>query len=248
MGGVAAVQQARLKRDGRAASASVDSVQVGMTAGRQWDAWRFTAGLLHAWHRVGSKRRVTAGPLRDILNASYTARSLQIFFEVAPQLRALGDWAERYRQGWGPYLQQAWIQVKTPGFEESGGPAAHQVERASLAAHASTLGWRFGTQRTWRGRPIRLDADIAWRHVWNSTRATSVQRFRGLAELPDHTFSQASSPFESAGISMLRDGAALGVQTGIQLQKNAVLATRYSGVYGRGYRDHAGWVEFRWAF
>src|SRR5690606_41590211 len=58
LGGVFAAQHARLERHGYPASAHVQTIHTGLVAHGRWDSMRLTAGLLHAWHRVKSQRRV----------------------------------------------------------------------------------------------------------------------------------------------------------------------------------------------
>src|SRR5690606_38195922 len=48
---------------GEMATASLDSRHVGLTANGRWDGMRVTVGLLHAWHRIESRRQASAGPI-----------------------------------------------------------------------------------------------------------------------------------------------------------------------------------------
>ena len=243
LGGVLAGQQSRLRRDGRQASASVQSVYAGLTAQGDWDGMRVVTGLLHAWHRIESRRRLSAGQLQNTLSSTYAGRGLQVFTEILPQLRSLRDWQRSLRGATtGPYLRYTWAMLKTPSFEEEGGLGAHDVQSARHSMHATTLGWRHSHEGSWNGRSYRLEADAGWRHVWHGEGVTSTQRFRASADAP------ASDWFTSRGLPLLRNGASLGLGAGIALGKHASLTLRYSGQLGTGYRDHAGFANLRWSF
>lgn len=241
LGGVLAVQHARVERDGGPASAKVESLHVGLTAQGRTPAWRITTGLLRAWHRVESRRRAQGGPVQSLLGATYTGKSWQAFMEVAPRLRQLTDWAKRFNEESGPYLRHTWMHLKTPGFAERGGAEALSVWASSAHMHTSTVGWRMRHEAEWRGRELELEADVGWQHVWNGASPVAEQRLRADAarRTPAHSVS---------GMPMPRNTLALDLGAGVAIRKNAGLALRYSGVHGSGYRDHAGWAEFQWAF
>ncbi len=241
LGGVLAAQHAKLERDGSRASANVDSLHVGLTARGRTPAWRITTGLLRAWHRIESRRRAQGGPLQSLLGATYTGKSWQAFMEVAPRLRQFTDWAKRFNEESGPYLRHTWMHLKTPDFAERGGADALSVRASSAHMHTSTLGWRMRHEGKWQGRGLKLEADVGWQHVWSSASPVVAQRLRTDAahRTPTHSVT---------GLPMPRNTVTLDLGAGLAIRKNALLALRYSGVHGSGYRDHAGWAEFQWAF
>src|SRR5690606_37507206 len=150
LGGVLAAQRATLRRDEGQARAGIDTLYAGLTAHGRWKGVKLTAALLSAWHRIDSRRHVTAGPLLNGLDARYRGGSLRAMLEIAPALRAAG-----------PFLRHAWVRLQAPAFQESGGPAAHGVEAASSTMNATTLGWRWRHERQFHGRPVWLDAEGA---------------------------------------------------------------------------------------
>lgn len=252
LGGVLAVQHARLSREGLSARASVESNYAGLSAYGDWNGWRVTMGLLHAWHRFDSRREARAGALRNVLSATYTGRSWQAVMELAPQLRKLRDWSGRLQwagaaaslAGSGPYLRHAWMRLQLPAYTESGGAAAHNVAASTTSMHATTLGWRYRHGFQWRGQAAAVLAEAGWRHVGAGARVTSTQRFFGgqQFDLP------VSRQFVSSGLPLPRHALAVGLALHASPHRQATLAARYSGLFGAGMRDHAAWAELRWAF
>jgi len=269
VGGVFAGGHVRLERDGRQASASIDSMHAGLSAHGRRDGMRVTAGLLHAWHRIDSRRRVSAGPLWDVLGATYTGRSWQAFVEFAPRLRSLrgwGDWlrgmtdprrsmgedarlsvrpvAAEATDGMGPYLRHEWIRLQVPGYREKGGDAAHGVWASTARMHATTLGWRLHHDALREGRPFRLSADIGWRRVLGDPGVASTQQF-GVG---DDASSPPSRVFRSQGLPLASNALVVGLGVAGSPRRNMLVSARYSGLYGSAYRDHAAWANLRWTF
>lgn len=245
LGGVLAARHATLERSGGPAQArahaSVDSLDAGVVAHGRGPGLRVTLGLLRAWHKFNSERRVSAGPLQNLLSASYTGRSWQAFMEIAPRLRGWGEWVGLRM---APWLQHAWVRVNVPGFHETGGVAAHRVHSSVTRMHATTLGWRLRRDAEWRGRDFGLQADIGWRHVWGRPQVFSTQHF------VSHESGVPGGPaaFTSQGQPLRPHALALGLAIDAEPWRNARVSARYGGLYGRGLRDHAAWAELRWTF
>lgn len=247
LGGVLAAQQATLRREAGQARAGIDSAYAGLVAHGRLNSWRVTLGLLRAWHRIDSHRRVSAGPLNDLLGATHTGRSLQAMFELAPALRAAG-----------PYLRHAWVRLRVPAFQESGGAAAHEVQAWAGSMHATTLGWRVRHAFQLGGRPLELEADAGWRHVWGSAGVESTQRFAAYPAAGANAAARGASisagtglatrRFTSQGVPLTRNAAVLSLGLNAEPARDMQVSLRYSGLYGSGTRSHAAWAALRWAF
>lgn len=247
LGGVLAAQQATLRREAGQARAGIDSAYAGLVAHGRLNSWRVTLGLLRAWHRIDSHRRVSAGPLNDLLGATHTGRSLQAMFELAPALRAAG-----------PYLRHAWVRLRVPAFQESGGAAAHEVQAWAGSMHATTLGWRVRHAFQLGGRPLELEADAGWRHVWGSAGVESTQRFAAYPAAGGNVGERGASisagtglatrRFTSQGVPLTRNAAVLSLGLNAEPARDMQVSLRYSGLYGSGTRSHAAWAALRWAF
>ncbi len=231
LGAVFAAQQTQMKRDANEARADIDTVHAGLAAHGRWSNMRLTAALLHAWHRIDSRRHPSARALGTVLGASYTGRSFQAVVEVAPLARSMG-----------PFLRHAWVHLKMPAFDESGGLGAHAVESASSTMNETMLGWRLHYHHggAW---PLDIDAEVAWRRVLGSPYVESTQRFG-----PGYAAAPPSRAFTSQGLPLARNAFALGVGVSAAPIRNLRVSARYSGLYGSGVRSHAAWADLRWAF
>lgn len=249
LGGVLAVQHAHLRREGRPASASVDSAHVGLSAYGRWSGMRVAAGLLRAWHRIDSRRRVAAGPLQQALAATYTGRSWHAVLEIAPQLRELGRWSARMRDASlagpaaesGPFLRHDWVRLDVPAFDEAGGPGAHGVHSADSSMHATTLGWRVSRNFQWKGRPLSIGAEAGWRRVLGSEAVSSTQHF----VLADNGPNATSRSFTSTGQPKIRDALSVGLRLMAAPWRHSEVALNYSGLFGSGFRGHSARAELR---
>ena len=74
-------------------------------------------GAAYTWHNIDAKRDVAAGTLNQQLKSSYRATSTQLYTELGYKL-PLGD-----AYSIEPYAGLAWNQLRTRGFQESGGSA-----------------------------------------------------------------------------------------------------------------------------
>ncbi|MFT0849587.1 autotransporter domain-containing protein [Achromobacter sp. F4_2707] len=259
-------QRSDLVQRGRWASAQVDSLSSGLTAYGNWDGMRVTAALLRTWHRIDSRRRVSAGPLQELLRSAYLGRSWQAVVEFLPHLRSANEWrqwlrsrldstVQRVRPGvqpaggltdhWrmGPYLRHEWARLDVPQHGETGGLSAHAVAASTTSMHATTLGVRARRDGFAAGQPVWLEADGGWRQLWGSGRVNSRQHFSA-----GEASGYRPVVFRSAGQPLVRNAFALGLEGGWAPQRNARLALRYAGLYGGGYRDHAAWADLRWVF
>lgn len=233
LGGLLAAQHARLKRTGEMATASLDSRHVGLTANGRWDGMRVTVGLLHAWHRIESRRQASAGPLRNLLSATYSGRSWQSVLELAPQLRRF-----KHMEA-GPFLRHAWMRLRVSGFQESGGPAAHEVFASNAGMHAVTLGGRL--YHAWERGGVH--AEVGWRRVLGERGMASTQRFAG-----DDAAAAVSPAFTSYGLPLQRDALALSIGADTAPARHARLSARYAGLLGRDLRSHSAWAELQIAW
>ncbi|OPA91986.1 hypothetical protein BFW87_18625 [Pseudomonas fluorescens] len=120
---------------GTRGKASIDSYQLGLHAGHNWDAFGLYGGIAYAQHQVQTKRRVSFPGLENRLSASYASRTVQTFAE-ANYLFSHGFW------DWQPYLQLANVQQRSDGFTERGGMAALRGKSSKESVNLTTGGVR----------------------------------------------------------------------------------------------------------
>lgn len=135
LGVVAGSSQTEVKAGARG-KANVDTYQVGLHIGHNWDAFGLYGGIAYAQHEIQTKRRVSFPGLDNRLSAQYASRTVQTFAEANYAFNH-GAW------NWQPYLQVANVQQRSEGFNERGGIAALKGKRSQENVNLTTGGVRF---------------------------------------------------------------------------------------------------------
>ncbi|WP_421556985.1 autotransporter outer membrane beta-barrel domain-containing protein, partial [Pseudomonas kitaguniensis] len=81
LGVVAGSGSTDVKTQGRG-KASVDTYQLGLHAGHNWNAFGLYGGIAYAQHEVQTKRRVSFPGVDNHLSAKYVSRTVQTFAEA----------------------------------------------------------------------------------------------------------------------------------------------------------------------
>ncbi len=205
---------------------NVDSYTATLFGGRNFQAGpghvRFMAGAAYTWHDIDAKRDVAAGSLNQRLESSYHASSTQVFTELGYNL-PLGD-----AYTIEPFAGLAWNQLRTRGFEESGGSAALRGSSNSDDVTSTTLGlrgaWEFGSDRA----PGRLTASLGWRHAMGDVKPKQQLAFEG------------GSTFSVTGVPIARDAAVLGLGAEMAITRNTTAGIAYDAQFGGGNRQQSG--------
>ncbi|WP_088138399.1 autotransporter family protein [Achromobacter xylosoxidans] len=205
---------------------NVDSYTATLFGGRNFQAGpghvRFMAGAAYTWHDIDAKRDVAAGSLNQRLESSYHASSTQVFTELGYNL-PLGD-----AYTIEPFAGLAWNQLRTRGFEESGGSAALRGSSNSDDVTSTTLGlrgaWEFGSDSA----PGRLTASLGWRHAMGDVKPKQQLAFEG------------GSTFSVTGVPIARDAAVLGLGAEMAITRNTTAGIAYDAQFGGGNRQQSG--------
>ncbi|RSF02280.1 autotransporter outer membrane beta-barrel domain-containing protein [Achromobacter aegrifaciens] len=212
--------------DDASSRTNVDSYTATLFGGRNFQAGpghvRFMAGAAYTWHDIDAKRDVAAGSLNQRLESSYHASSTQVFTELGYNL-PLGD-----AYTIEPFAGLAWNQLRTRGFEESGGTAALHGSSNSDDVTSTTLGlrggWEFGSDRT----PGRLTASLGWRHAMGDVKPKQQLAVEG------------GSTFSVTGVPIARDAAVLGLGAEMAITRNTTAGIAYDAQFGGGNRQQSG--------
>ncbi|SSW63652.1 autotransporter outer membrane beta-barrel domain-containing protein [Achromobacter agilis] len=215
--------------DDAASRTNVDSYTATLFGGRNFQAGpghvRFMAGAAYTWHDIDAKRDVAAGSLNQQLESSCHASSTQVFTELGYNL-PLGD-----AYTIEPYAGLAWNQVRTRGFEESGGTAALHGKGSTDDVTSTTLGlrgaWQFGSDRA----PGRLTASLGWRHAMGDVKPRQELAFDG------------GSTFSVTGVPIARDAAVVGLGAEVAIARNTTAGVSYDAQFGGGNRQQSGLLK-----
>jgi len=171
--GVVAGSASSEVKAGTRGEASVDSYQLGLHVGHNWDAFGLYGGIAYAQHQVQTKRRVSFPGVENRLTAEYASRTVQTFAEANYRF-SHGFW------DWQPYLQLANVQQRSDGFRERGDIAALRGQRTKQSINLTTGGVRLnldlgkaqvgptwlslrgGLAYTHAGGDLQPEAQVAW--------------------------------------------------------------------------------------
>lgn len=205
---------------------NVDSYTASLFGGRNFDAGpghiRFMAGAAYTWHDIDTKRNVAAGSLNQRLESSYHASSTQVFTELGYNVPVGTAYTVE------PYAGLAWNQVRSRGFQESGGSAALRGKGSTDDVTSTTLGlrggWQFGDDRA----PGRLTASLGWRHAMGDVKPSQQLAFEG------------GSTFTVTGVPIAKNAAVLGLGAEMLVARNTTVSVAYDAQFGGGNRQQAG--------
>lgn len=213
---------------------NVDSYTATLFGGRNFYVgsghFRFMAGTAYTWHDIDTKRDVSVGSLNQRLESSYKASSTQVFTELGYNLPLGNVYTIE------PYAGMAWNQVRTRGFEESGGTAALHGAGSSDDVTSTTLGlrggWQFGSDQA----PGRLTASLGWRHAMGDVKPRQELAFDG------------GSTFSVAGVPIARDAAVFGLGAEMTIARNTTAGISYDAQFGGGNRQQSGLFKLAMRF
>ena len=120
---------------GARGKASVETYQIGLHIGQNWDALGLYGGVSYANNQIQSKRQVNLPGVNEKLSAKYNSRTTQVFVE--------GNY--RIEQGalqWQPYVQLAHVRSRAEGFSERGGISALKGKGSTNDVNLTTGGLR----------------------------------------------------------------------------------------------------------
>ncbi|SDP68182.1 autotransporter domain-containing protein [Phyllobacterium sp. OV277] len=207
--------------NGAGSSASVDSYQVGIYGGTQWDALGLRFGGTYAHHQIDTDRSVTFGGIADSTNASYDANSLQIFGETGYEIKTSVASFE-------PFAGLAYTRLKTDSFTETGGATALSGFSGSTEATTSTLGLRASRQfHLGDTTTMTAKAMVAWQHAMGDTTPEAKLAFAG------------GTPFSVEGLPIAKDALALEAGLDFNLSRNTSLGISYRGQIADHMNDHS---------
>ena len=121
---------------GARGKANIDTYQIGLHVGHNWDAFGLYGGVSYANNQIQSKRQVNFPGVSESLSAKYTNRTGQLFIESN----------YRFEQGaleWQPYVQLAHIRSSNGSFSERGGSSALKGKNSTNSANLASAGLRF---------------------------------------------------------------------------------------------------------
>lgn len=197
---------------GMDAAAESTEFHLGAYAGTRWDEISLRLGASYSWDSITANRSVAFADFSDRLRSVYNAGASQGFAE-------LGYRMEMWEAMFEPFANLAYVNVRTDGFREVGGPAALTVRADTVENLISTLGVRPSTNIIVDGAELTLRGLAGWRHTFGSVAPGATLAFAG-----GNAFTVTGAPVArdamtlEAGVDFtVRDNVSAGLTYGSQL-------------------------------
>lgn len=206
--------------DALKSNGSSDGYHVGVFAGGQWGAFGLRGGAAYSWNSVDTSRKVAFGGFSDSLTAEYDAATTQVF----------GEAGYRFERGDAivePFANLAYIDVRTDGFTEKGGPAALTASASTTETTFATLGVRASRDVVLGDAKATLRGMVGWRHAFGEVTPLTSVAFAG------------GNAFTIAGIPVARDAVVVEAGVDFDLSPAATLGLSYTGQLGGGAVDQS---------
>lgn len=203
----------------RRSSGDSDNYHLGLYGGTIWGSIAFRAGAAYAWHRLSTARSVSFGTFSDQLAAGYDAGTAQAFGELA-----YGGDAGHF--AFEPFVNLAYVNLRSDGFAERGGTAALTGESSSDDTTFTTLGVRISSDFRFGGVDATARGMLGWRHGFGDITPLTTLAFAG------------SDAFTIAGVPIARDAALIELGVDVRLASNATLGLSYKGQFSANAHDN----------
>ena len=200
----------------RASSGRSDNYHLGAYGGGQWGAPARRRGLQLARHR--HRRSVAMPGFSDRLKAGYDGRSAQAYADLSYRIDLSAVALE-------PFVNLAYVNLRTGGYRESGGAAALHAQ--ARRARRSSRPWARGPRRAsnWAARRPRWGS-LGWRHATGDVKPRAAQ-----------AFSEGES-FTVAGVALARNSAVIEAGLDLQATRKTRVGLAYQGLLSGSARDH----------
>jgi subtilase-type serine protease len=201
--------------------ASADSYQVGVYGGTRIDALTLSLGASLAHHAIDTDRRAHLAAISEGVDASYSAKSVQVFGEAGYRIDTPYIALE-------PFAGAAYVHLKTDGFAETGGITALSVNGGSTDLVTTTLGLRASHDfAISEATTLTAHGMAGWRHAFGDTTPTSTLAFAG------------GTGFSIDGLPIAEDTALVEAGFNVNLGQRTSLGISYNGQFSSQSHDNA---------
>lgn len=221
-------ENSKVKAHGRHSNAETESLHVALYGGVALGPVELKAGVAYSDVDVTTKRNVWVQSVESRNAAKYDAEVTQAFLEAGHTF-----WAGS-RASLMPYLNVAYVHVKTDGATENASPSSLRVKGESDDVTYTTLGLR--SQLELKGG-LNLYGDLAWQHAFGDVDTESWNRFVA-----------GGDAFKARGVPLAENSIVIGLGLNWDLSKKSHLSVGYQGQLGDDVTDHSAHLRFNYRF
>lgn len=203
----------------RASSGDSDNYHLGAYGGGQWGALGLRGGLAYSWHDISTRRSVSMPGYSDRLKANYDGRTVQAFADLSYRI-------DTSVAAFEPFANLAYVNLKTDGYNESGGAAALRASSQTTETTYTTLGSRVMSGFELGGAQATARGSLGWRYAFGDLKPTATQAF------------SAGDAFTVAGVPIAKNSAVLEAGLDVQVSRKVSFDLSYQGQLASGAQDH----------
>lgn len=203
----------------RASSGDSDNYHLGAYGGGQWGALGLRGGLAYSWHDIATRRSVSMPGYSDRLKANYDGRTVQAFADLSYRI-------DTSVAAFEPFANLAYVNLKTDGYNESGGAAALRASSQTTETTYTTLGSRVMSGFELGGAQATARGSLGWRYAFGDLKPTATQAF------------SAGDAFTVAGVPIAKNSAVLEAGLDVQVSRKVSFDLSYQGQLASGAQDH----------
>ncbi|ALM82955.1 hypothetical protein ASB57_08290 [Bordetella sp. N] len=218
VGGLTGYSHGRYKVEDQNARSESDDFHLGVYGGTQWGALALRLGGVYTFHDIDSGRDVNVATVGGRMKANYNANTAQAFGELGYQLKA-GPVAME------PFVNLAYVNLHTNGFDERGGAAALSSRSDNTSTTFSTLGLRASSDLRLGKADATLRGLVGWRRAYGDVTPKSTVSFAG------------GSAFTVSGVPIGKDAAVIGAGLDVHLTSRITAGVAFDGQFGNGASD-----------
>jgi outer membrane autotransporter protein len=221
------LSRTRFDVDARSSSGHSRQAHLGVYGGGQWGPWGVRTGAGYTWQTLKLTRQLALPGLdAERLSSDYDARTAQAFAEVGYQLAAGPVWS------FEPFVNAAYVDLKTDRFQEQGGAAALQGEAQRSHTTFTTLGLRSQALYVAGAAHVRARGMLGWRRASGELSPTANVAFA------------AGDRFEVTGLPLAQNSAVVELGLDVDFTPRSTLSLEYSGQIADRTQDHG--VRLNW--
>ncbi|MCX8295294.1 autotransporter outer membrane beta-barrel domain-containing protein, partial [Phyllobacterium sp. 0TCS1.6A] len=201
--------------------ASIDSYQVGIYGGTQFDALGLRFGANIARHEIDSKRNARFGEASNTHRASYDAQSVQLFGEVGYRI-------DRPYATFEPFAAASYVHLRSSGFTEDGAISNLTGMAGSTDVETTVLGLRVSHDfAISKSMTLTARGMVGWSHTFGDTTPEQRLSFRGGRE------------FTAQGVATARNIALVEAGIDVNIGRNTSVGISYTGQFSPDAKDNS---------
>jgi outer membrane autotransporter protein len=203
---------------GHYASTTSDNWHLGAYSGNQWGPLGLRTGVVYTGSSLDGKRAVSYGNTNETLKSDYHAHSTQVFADVGYQIELTPATIE-------PFLNLSHVNLRTKGYNETGGDAALEVASNTTNTTFSTFGVRAAVPFAVGSTSANFKGTLGWRHAYGDITPVANQSIAG-------------DVFSVEGIAIAKNTVLVETGLDFQISPVATVGLNYVGQYGSGIREN----------